>query len=148
MITIKPSGISLNNSNIYLSVPPTLNYLTLPSLNTYQMGFNILINSNNPANLTTTGTGKFTSLINGGFTLSAGAYVITFKTYMTQSRATAGYINYNTVGLSTTTSGFSVGCNCFWSGMMYFPASCLCPYILNTSTMILSFKPLHYIIIF
>ena len=138
MLSCAQSGVSLNGSVIGMSVPPTMQYINLPTILSNQIGYNALINGNNPSTLTTIGTGTFTSLINGGLILVAGVYVITFKTYMTQLGATAGYINYNAVGLSTITTGFSGGCNCFCSGMMYFPDSCPWPYILNTSTMILN----------
>ena len=146
MITMKPSGISLNNQNIYLTVPPTLNYLSLPALNPYQIGYNTLINGNNPASATTVASGSFTSLINGGFTLQPGVYTIIFQTYITQQYGTtAGFVNYNTVSLSTISTGLSGGCNCYCSGMMYFPASCPWPYILNTSTSILNvYTPTTY----
>ena len=138
MLSCAQSGVSLNGSVIGMSVPPTMQYINLPTILSNQIGYNTLINGNNPSTLTTIGTGTFTSLINGGLILVAGVYVITFKTYMTQLGTTAGYINYNSVGLSTITTGFSGGCNCFCSGMMYFPDSCPWPYILNTSTMILN----------
>ena len=65
-------------SGISLFTPPTLTYSTLPTLTTSQIGYNKTIVGNYPASATTVATGSFTFLINGGFTLSAGVYSITF----------------------------------------------------------------------